>query len=160
MFKSSICLSLICLLLFGITGNAFAIKDNKQNPVSMTSNQWSVVISQAIKTDEQTMSKSNNQFNTYSLLLKNVGKTVSDVRVEVFKNVEQESQTKMELFSKEIDLANNNQGFIINNEFPLSTKSKELEVVISWEEEPITNKDGNKIKGRMLKQTFVFSPNK
>ena len=143
------------------TGNVFAQENNNQIPITKTSNQWSVVIGQPIKSKHTIEKPNSNLFDTYSLNLKNIGKTAaSDVRVEIFKHEEQEPQTKMMLFSNEIDLIDSNQGVIINNQFPLSKRSKELEVVVSWEEEPITNKDGNKIKGRTLRQIFVFMPHK
>lgn len=96
-------------------------------------------------------------FQTYYFSVKNLGKSeVYNVQVEVFRN-EPNTKTKYELFSlKESRLASNKTGFEHAN-LPISTKTDEVDVIITWQEHPFRSmRNGQKVESRKFKEHFVF----
>jgi hypothetical protein len=146
-------LLLLCLV---VVNEAYAYSP-KSLPISQNSDQWQVNIDEVKRTSEKLLQPKKGVFQTYHFSVKNLGKSeVYNVQVEVFRN-EPNTKTKYELFSlKESRLAGGKTGFEHAN-FPVSTKSNKVDVIITWQEHPFRSmRNGQKVESRKFKEHFVF----
>ncbi|EOP40936.1 hypothetical protein [Bacillus cereus] len=146
-------LLLLCLV---VVNEAYAYSP-KSLPISQNSDQWQVNIDEVKRTSEKLLQPKKSVFQTYHFSVKNLGKSeVYNVQVEVFRN-EPNTKTKYELFSlKESRLAGGKTGFEHAN-FPVSTKSDKVDVIITWQEHPFRSmRNGQKVESRKFKEHFVF----
>ena len=95
--------------------------------------------------------------NMYSLVIKNTGETLHNITIEGYRN-DPESPTKFGLFSTLVGTVSSGNEAFSHTNFPVSVKSNHVEIVISWQDNPITSK-GHTIDGRKYKQTFTFEVN-
>ncbi|GAB6424479.1 hypothetical protein bcgnr5372_30890 [Bacillus luti] len=154
-------ISFFLLLLCLIVVNETYAYSPKSLPISQNSNQWEVNIDQSKKTSTNMLQAKKDEFQTYQFSVKNVGNNeVYNVQVEVFRN-EPKTKTKYELFSlKESRLASGKTGFEHAN-FPVSTKSDEVDVIITWQEHPFRSmRNGQKVAAQKFKEHFVFKDTK
>ncbi|CEH31167.1 Uncharacterized protein BN1090_A2_03637 [Aneurinibacillus migulanus] len=130
-----------------------------KTPVTKNTEQWSIRIGEA-RLDAPDMIKSKpGVFDVYSLEIKNNGHTLHNVTVEVYRD-EPNSLTKFGLFSNPIGTIKQGQSILLHKNFPLSVKAKEVEVIVSWQDESKLARDGKtKLEGRKYKQSFIFKPN-
>ncbi|MGH1162026.1 hypothetical protein QRE62_14900 [Bacillus mycoides] len=146
-------LLLLCLV---VVNEAYAYSP-KSLPISQNSDQWQVNIDEVKRTSEKLLQPKKGAFQTYHFSVKNLGKSeVYNVQVEVFRN-EPNMKTKYELFSlKESRLAGGKTGFE-HADFPVSTKSNKVDVIITWQEHPFRSmRNGQKVESRKFKEHFVF----
>lgn len=163
MIKKLILAACSFLLLFFISAShkAEALTFDKL-PIKQTSKQWTVQIGEAGQ-GKELVTPEKGKFQTYSLEVKNIGRDVFSVEINLFRN-EPKSKTKYSLFScphgedcnkdnyeRAISLArvlNTNGNFYRHENFLLAEKATELEVEIVWTQGP---------DGRQLKETFTFT---
>ncbi|MGG0261434.1 hypothetical protein ABEY48_26755 [Bacillus mycoides] len=146
----------LLLLCIVVVNEAYAYSP-KSLPISQNSDQWQVNIDEVKRTSEKLLQPKKGVFQTYHFSVKNLGKSeVYNVQVEVFRN-EPNTKTKYELFSlKESRLAGGKTGFEHAN-FPVSTKSDKVDVIITWQEHPFRSmRNGQKVESRKFKEHFVF----
>ena len=93
------------------------------------------------------------------MLVTNKGKEVFNVEVEAFRNEPNDQKMYGLAPQMESKLMKNGDTFNFTN-FPVKAGTEELEFVITWEDEPITLKDGKKAPGRKYKETILFTPEK
>ncbi|MDM5238958.1 hypothetical protein QUF83_23230 [Bacillus cereus] len=130
-------------------------------PISQNSDQWRVNIAEPKKISKNMLQAKKDEFQTYQFSVTNVGENeVYNVQVEVFRN-EPNMKTKYELFSlEESRLASGKTGFRHAN-FPVATKSNEVDVIITWQEHPFRSmRNGQKVESRKFKEHFVFKDTK
>ncbi|PGZ01440.1 hypothetical protein COE30_24305 [Bacillus cereus] len=130
-------------------------------PISQNSDQWRVNIAEPQKISKNMLQAKKDEFQTYQFSVTNVGENeVYNVQVEVFRN-EPNMKTKYELFSlEESRLASGKTGFRHAN-FPVATKSNEVDVIITWQEHPFRSmRNGQKVESRKFKEHFVFKDTK
>jgi hypothetical protein len=116
-------------------------------PKTQTSKQWLVDVGEA-ELDKTSLRPKKGVYNLYSFKVKNIGKNVDFVTVQAFRD-EPNTNTKFALFSENkhsVRIEKKGQDFVFAV-FPLSVKARELDIVVTWQE--------NGIK-RDLKETFVF----
>ena len=148
---------LLCMLM---TNEVYAYSPQSL-PVSQHSKQWKINIDEVKQKDKDMLQPKKGAFHTYHFSVQNIGKNeVYNVQVEVFRN-EPNKETKYELFSsKEGRIASGKIGFEHAN-FPVSTKSDEVDVTITWQEHPFrAMRNGQKVEGRKFKEHFVFKETK
>ncbi|MED3078134.1 hypothetical protein [Bacillus wiedmannii] len=154
-------ISFFLLLLCLIAVNETYAYSPKSLPISQNSDQWKVNIDEPKNIDKNMLPAKEDEFKTYQFSVKNVGNSeVYNVQVEVFRN-EPKTKTKYELFSrKESRLASGKTGFEHTN-FPVATKSNEVDVIITWQEHPFRSmRNGQKVESRKFKEHFVFKDEK
>ncbi|PFB31646.1 hypothetical protein COJ27_07255 [Bacillus cereus] len=154
-------ISFFLLLLCLIAVNETYAYSPKSLPISQNSDQWKVNIDEPKNIDKNMLQAKGDEFKTYQFSVKNVGNSeVYNVQVEVFRN-EPKTKTKYELFSrKESRLASGKTGFEHTN-FPVATKSNEVDVIITWQEHPFHSmRNGQKVESRKFKEHFVFKDEK
>ncbi|MDH2364087.1 hypothetical protein PQ796_30720 (plasmid) [Priestia megaterium] len=142
--------SCLCSIIFGSV-NTYAYTPEKL-PTSQSSDHWKVKID---KPDTNNL-KDNDEFNTYSIDVRNLGGQVYDATVEIYRD-EPNTNTKAELITYKIP---DSQNFFHHQNQPISVDSKKIEVVVTWKEEPFrVMKDGKKYPARKFKQAFLFPKN-
>ncbi|OAB31219.1 hypothetical protein PMSD_18670 [Paenibacillus macquariensis subsp. defensor] len=148
----------IFCLLFGSSVSIVEAQAIKlTDPYIKSTEQWSVQIDDPIF-NEQGMAKPKPGIaNTYSLLIKNTGETLHNVIIEGYRN-DQGSPTKLGLFSTPIGSVYSGKEAFSHKNLPVTVKSNYLEIVISWQDNPVISK-GQTIHGRKYKQTFAFRVN-
>ncbi|PEX91588.1 hypothetical protein [Bacillus cereus] len=154
-------ISFFFLLFCLIVVNETYAYSPKSLPISQNSDQWRVNIAEPKKISKNMLQAKKNEFQTYQFSVTNVGENeVYNVQVEVFRN-EPNLKTKYELFSlKESRLASGKTGFRHAN-FPVATKSNEVDVTITWQEHPFRSmRNGQKVESRKFKEHFVFKDTK
>ena len=125
-------------------------------PVSNESQQWKIELLEPSK-DESFAQGEKGKYEVYSLLMTNKGKEVYNVEVEAFRN--EPSEQKMYGLDPRFEKQQMQTGdtFRFRN-FAVKAGTEKLELVITWEDEPITLKDGKKAPGRNYKETILFTP--
>lgn len=82
------------------------------------------------------------------------------IRLYLHYRNEPNSLTKFGLFSNPLGIVKQGQSMLLHKNFPLSVKAKEVEIIVSWQDESKTARDGKtKLEGRKYKQSFIFKPN-
>lgn len=148
--------SFITVAMLGTYATANAFSPNSL-PVIQSSDQWVVRIDSPDDQKHPDMINAKKDVsNTYSLKLKDLKKDVYNVKVEAYRN-EPNSKTKYELFTIDNPNFKSGKAVQLHANFPISVKAEELEVIITWQEEPhITLKNGQKADARRYKQVFMF----
>lgn len=151
-------LSIICI------GNLTSVNAESHQlfdvPVSQQSDQWKVEIGEVNYNSEairKARPKKGENIDMYSLKITNIGNDVHNVEFETYRD-EPNSKTKFGLSLEDEHKGMFKQGMDVSfANFPIYTKSNELEVVISWHGKPETLKDGTVTEGREYKETFTFT---
>lgn len=113
-------------------------------PIKKSSRQWFVEIKEA---DNYGLQLDQDKYETYCLIIKNIGSSVENVRIQAFRD-EPRSETMYGLFKpvEPPQLQKKGESFQFAN-FPVKDKSTKLEIVITW------LKQGNRNE---YKESFVF----
>ncbi|MGW9018912.1 hypothetical protein [Priestia megaterium] len=135
------------LLLVGnsIDAKALALPEL---PTTETSKQWAVEVTNPDNDDPNLAQAKKGVYHTYSLNVKNVGKEVHNVKVQLFRN-ELNSNTKFGLLpTMEPPQLNQKGGHPLHvSNFGLSEEATDLNIVITWKE---------KGEEREYQETFTF----
>lgn len=138
------------IMVYSFPTNSFA-KSFDSLPISKSSDQWSIKIDHPDKDEpnQPTLTKAKKGvFNVYSLDIRNIGdKDINNVKVEAYRD-EPNSTTKYELFTHSASMLI--KGNYRHSNFPISVKSKDLVIDITWEK---TIKESYV---RHYKETFTF----
>ncbi|MBT2619130.1 MULTISPECIES: hypothetical protein [unclassified Bacillus (in: firmicutes)] len=144
-------LFIFCFLATGIVSNASAEADELfKTPIIKQSDQWKIEIKKAKETAKTT----NNKFERYYVVITNIGKDLDSVEFNTYRN-EPNTETKYGLSINDLQYEKFNQGQVFEfPNFPISSKSRELQFEISWHEKP----HSKEVQGRKYKETFTFTP--
>ncbi|MDQ0884811.1 hypothetical protein [Peribacillus sp. V2I11] len=142
-------LFIFCFIATGIVSNATAEVDELfKTPIIKQSDQWKIEIKKGTDT-----AKTKNNAERYNVVITNIGENLEDVEFNTYRN-EPNTETKYGLSVSDFEYKEFKQGqtFEFPN-FPILSKSSELQFEISWHEKP----HSKEIKGRKYKETFTFT---
>ena len=107
--------------------------------------------------DKHLAQREKGKYEVYSLLVTNQSKKAYNVNIGAFRN--EPSNKKMFGLAPQVEneIMNAGQTFSFTN-FLVKEKTEELECVVTWEDEPVTLKNGKKASGRKYKESIVFTP--
>ncbi|MCM3677062.1 hypothetical protein M3699_25390 [Peribacillus simplex] len=142
----------------GISSNVAAKSEELfKTPIIKQSDQWKI----EIKKGKETTKTTKNVSEKYNVIITNIGKDLDNVEFNTYRN-EPNTKTKygLSIYDDQYKEFKHGQVFEFSN-FPISSKSNELEFEISWHGKP-QNENEIKRKGleRKYKETFTFSPSK
>ncbi|MED0874267.1 MULTISPECIES: hypothetical protein [Bacillus cereus group] len=143
--------ALICLAL-PIQASAYTFQSL---PIESKSKQWYIEIDKSHNANKQAVQPKQGVYDTYRLLVKNIGNDVSNVAVEIVDN----TPTSKAAFNP-TTLHNNvskSQTSLNDIAFPLDFNSHNFKVVITWEENNFSYNGHPVNEGQQMKQTFVFN---
>lgn len=125
-------------------------------PATKETEQWKVELLRP-SNDKNLAQGEKGHHEVYSLLVTNKEGKVHNVFVGAFRN--EKSTSKMYGLAPQMksDKIEKGQTLRFTN-FPVKAGTDILEFVITWEDEPITLKDGKKAPGRTYKESIVFQP--
>lgn len=150
--KSAIMLtSLLCTFFFSMH-----VKAEMKVPTAKETEQWRVELLEPSK-DKHFAQSEKGKYEVYSLSVTNQGNKAYNVNIGAFRN--EPSNKKMFGLAPQVEneIMNTGQTFSFTN-FLVKEKTEELECVVTWEEGPVTLKNGKKASGRKYKETIVFTP--
>ncbi|CAI8747629.1 MULTISPECIES: hypothetical protein [Bacillus] len=122
-------------------------------PATSKSTQWYIKVDKT-KNPEIVQSKEDT-FHTYSLLVKNIGKDVSNVSVEIRDN-NPKSKASFKPFNKSDMSVSYSQTSFTQMKFPLYEDANSFDIVISWEENQFSYNGHPEKAEKEFTQTFVF----
>ncbi|WP_156576108.1 hypothetical protein [Bacillus luti] len=141
--------------LFALTCLALPIQASAYTfqslPIASKSKQWYIEIDKSHNIKKQTVQPKQDVYDTYSLLVKNIGNDVSNVAVEILNNTPTLKPTTSNI---NISKSHTNFDYIV---FPLDFNSHNFKVVITWEEKNFSYNGHPVNEGKRMKQTFVFN---
>lgn len=141
--------------LFALTCLALPIQASAYTfqslPIASKSKQWYIEIDKSHNIKKQTVQPKQDVYDTYSLLVKNIGNDVSNVAVEILNNTPTLKPTTSNI---NISKSHTNFDYIV---FPLDFNSHNFKVVITWEEKNFSYNGHPVNEGKKMKQTFVFN---
>ncbi|YBV92783.1 hypothetical protein M1D53_11545 [Bacillus sp. PK9-021] len=146
--KKTITIFLITLIYLTLNNNLEAKALSFPNlPISEKSEQWLVEITND-ENGPNLMKSKKGLYHTYSMNIKNIGKSVRNVKVQAFRN-EPNSITKYGLFepTEPPQLAERGGHDFHFSNFGLSEKATDLLIVINWKESE---------SNREYQETFTF----
>ncbi|WP_410511883.1 hypothetical protein PaeBR_17760 [Paenibacillus sp. BR2-3] len=122
MYRKLIACSLICLFLIsGVIKSAYAAAP------TLTSDHWSVSLGKPIFNDTKMAKPIPNVSNMYSLIIKNNGDNAYNVRVQVFRDEPDNSQTQLQLVSMHSVIQGGawevGKEYTLHNNLPVSVKA-------------------------------------
>lgn len=143
--------ALICLAL-PIQASAYTFQSL---PIASKSKQWSIEIDKSHNENKQAVQPKQGVYDTYRLLVKNIGNDVSNVAVEIVDNTPTSKTTfNPTTLHNIVSKSQSNFDYIV---FPLDFNSHNFKVVITWEENNFSYNGHPVNEGKQLKQTFVFN---
>ncbi|MFS0881258.1 hypothetical protein CHH83_12175 [Bacillus sp. 7586-K] len=123
-------------------------------PETKETDHWKIELLEPSKNEALAQAK-KGKYEVYSLLVTNKGNEVYNVEVEAFRNGENDN--KMYGLAPQFEHPHMQAGDTLQfSNFPVKTKTEKVEFVITWEDTPITLKDGTKVFGRKFKETISF----
>ncbi|MGC7949348.1 hypothetical protein [Bacillus sp. II_CA] len=121
-------------------------------PISSQSTQWYIEIDESHNVNKQAIQlKQGGVYDTYRLLVKNIGNDVSNVSVEILNNNPTLKPTTSNI---NVSKSHTNFDYIV---FPLNFNNHNFKVVITWEEKNFSYNGHPVNEGKKMKQTFVFN---
>ncbi|PEC23713.1 hypothetical protein [Bacillus cereus] len=120
-------------------------------PISSQSKQWYIEIDESHNVNKQAIQLKQGVYDTYRLLVKNIGNDVSNVSVEILDNIPTLKPT-----TSNINVSKSHTSFDYMV-FPLDFNSHNFKVVITWEEKNFSYNGHPVNEGKKMKQTFVFN---
>ncbi|PEY32234.1 hypothetical protein CN354_21585 [Bacillus cereus] len=123
-------------------------------PATSKSKQWYIEVDKA-KNPQISQSK-EDMFRTYSLLIKNIGKDVSNVSVEIRHN-NPKSKAAFKPFNKSDMSVSYRQTSFTQMKFPLYEDANSFDIVISWEENQFSYNGHPEKAEQQFTQTFLFN---
>ncbi|MCM3737060.1 hypothetical protein M3215_14950 [Bacillus cytotoxicus] len=148
---------LFCMICFIFSSNILAKASSFSNlPISKSSDHWYLKINKA--DDEPRLSKpKQGVVNTYSLDVKNLGKNVYNLDVDIYSNFNDSETLQANIDAPETKRTVPNNEYHFSN-FPVSVDAKGITVIITWQEGlPKTLPNGETINARKYKEIFVFN---
>lgn len=143
--------SLICLVL-PIQASAYTFQSL---PIASKSKQWYIEIDKSHSANKQAIQPKQSVFDTYSLLVKNIGNDVSNVAVEILDNTPTSKATfNSTALNNNVSKNETSFDYIV---FPLDFNSHNFKVVITWEEKNFSYNGHPVNEGKQMKETFVFN---
>ncbi|AXY08894.1 hypothetical protein CN272_05375 [Bacillus anthracis] len=143
--------TLICLAL-PIQASAYTFQSL---PISSKSKQWYIEIDKSHSANKQAIQPKQGVFDTYSLLVKNIGNDVSNVAVEILDNTPTSKATfNSTALNNNVSKNETSFDYIV---FPLDFNSHNFKVVITWEEKNFSYNGHPVNEGKQMKETFVFN---
>lgn len=120
--------ALICLAL-PIQASAYTFQSL---PIESKSKQWYIQIDKSYNANKQVVQPKQGVYDTYRLLVKNIGSDVSNVSVEILDN-SPTSKATVKPTTPNINVSKSQTGsdYMV---FPLDFNSHNFKVVITWEE--------------------------
>lgn len=120
--------ALICLAL-PIQASAYTFQSL---PIESKSKQWYIQIDKSYNANKQVVQPKQGVYDTYRLLVKNIGSDVSNVSVEILDN-NPTSKATVKPTTPNINVSKSQTGsdYMV---FPLDFNSHNFKVVITWEE--------------------------
>ncbi|MEH7458050.1 hypothetical protein CON65_17530 [Bacillus pseudomycoides] len=143
--------TLICLAL-PLQASAYTFQEL---PIASKSKQWYIEIDKSHSTNPNALQPKQGVFDTYSLFVKNIGKDVSNVSVEVLHNNPASQATFKPSSNSDMNISKSHTSFE-HMIFPLYANANTFEVVITWEEKEFSYNGHPENEGKKMKQTFVF----
>ncbi|KFM99876.1 hypothetical protein D0U04_03860 [Bacillus clarus] len=144
--------TLICLAL-PLQASAYTFQSL---PIASKSKQWYIEIDKSHSTNPQAIQPKQGIYDTYSLFVKNIGKDVSNVSVEILHNNPASKATFKPTSASNMNVSKSHTNFEYMV-FPLYVSANTFEVVITWEEKEFTYNGHPENAGKKMKQTFVFN---
>ncbi|CAM4142291.1 hypothetical protein CN575_03125 [Bacillus wiedmannii] len=146
--------SLFALICFALPIQASAYTFQSL-PIESKSKQWYIEIDKSHNANKQAAQPKKGGYDTYSLLIKNIGNDVSNVSVEILDN----TPTSKAIFNpttlhNNVSKSQTSSDYIV---FPLDFNSHNFKVVITWEEKNFSYNGHPVNEGKQMKQTFVFN---
>ncbi|MBJ8115069.1 MULTISPECIES: hypothetical protein [Bacillus] len=124
-------------------------------PISSQSKQWYIEIDKSHNSNKQAIQPKQGVFDTYSLLVKNIGHDVSNVSVEILDNHPTSKATvKPTTPNRNVSKSHTGSDYMV---FPLDFNSHNFKVVITWEEKNFSYNGHPVNESEKMKQTFVFN---
>ena len=143
--------ALICLAL-PIQGSAYTFQSL---PIASKSKQWYIEIDKSHNANKQALQPKQVVYDTYSLLVKNIGNDVSNVAVEIFDNTPTSKATfNSTALNNNVSKSETSFDHIV---FPLDFNSHNFKVVITWEEKNFSYNGHPVNESKQMKETFVFN---
>ncbi|PFK43942.1 hypothetical protein COI93_09315 [Bacillus cereus] len=145
-------LFLLTFICFAVPLQASALTFTEL-PVISKSDQWYIEVD---KTKDSTAPQSKKgMFHTYSLLVKNIGKDVSNVSIEIRDN-NLNSETAFNPFNKSDIRVAHSQTNLPKMQFPLSEDTNSFDIVISWAEDQFSYNGHPENTAKQHSQIFFF----
>ncbi|OAK15830.1 hypothetical protein [Bacillus wiedmannii] len=143
--------ALICLAL-PIQASAYTFQSL---PIESKSKQWYIQIDKSYNANKQVVQPKQGVYDTYRLLVKNIGSDVSNVSVEILDN-NPTSKATVKSTTPNINVSKSQTGsdYMV---FPLDFNSHNFKVVITWEEKNFSYNGHPVNESEKMKQTFVFN---
>ncbi len=143
--------TLICLAL-PIQASAYTFQSL---PIASKSKQWYIEIDKSHNSNKQAVQPKQGVYDTYSLLLKNIGNDVANVSVEILDNTPTSKATFNPTSSNNnVSKSHTSFDYMV---FPLDFNSHNFKVVITWEEKNFSYNGHPVHESKKMKQTFVFN---
>ncbi|MFV1451787.1 hypothetical protein COL41_19675 [Bacillus mycoides] len=143
--------ALICLAL-PIQASAYTFQSL---PIASKSKQWYIEIDKSHNSNKQAVQPKQGVYDTYSLLLKNIGNDVANVSVEILDNTPTSKATFNPTSSNNnVSKSQTSFDYMV---FPLDFNSHNFKVVITWEEKNFSYNGHPVHESKKMKQTFVFN---
>ncbi|MCU4990685.1 hypothetical protein OCF10_17330 [Bacillus cereus] len=143
--------ALICLTL-PIQASAYTFQSL---PIESKSKQWYIEIDKSHNANKQALQPKQGVYDTYRLLVKNIGSDVSNVSVEILdNNATSKATIKPATPNINISKSQTSSDYIV---FPLDFNSHNFKVVITWEEKDFSYNGHPVNEGKQMKETFVFN---
>ncbi|EMA6344742.1 hypothetical protein ACO11K_000012 [Bacillus cytotoxicus] len=144
-------LTLLCIV-FPIQVSAFTFQEL---PVASKSKQWYIEIDKSYNSNKQAIQPKQGVYDTYSLFVKNIGKDVSNVSIEIFGN-DPSAKTTFKPTASHTNVSKSHTSFDYMV-FPLYFTSHTFKVVMTWEEKEFTYNGHPESKSKKMQQTFIFT---
>ncbi|MGG0299978.1 hypothetical protein ABEY59_20265 [Bacillus albus] len=142
--------ALICLAL-PIQANAYTFHSL---PIASKSKQWYIEIDKSHSANKQAVQQKQSVYDTYRLLVKNIGNDVSNVAVEIVDNTRSKATFNPTTLHNNISKSQTSFDYIV---FPLDFNGHNFKVVITWEENNFSYNGHPVNESKQMKQTFVFN---
>ncbi|HDR4421716.1 TPA: hypothetical protein QCP59_002526 [Bacillus cereus] len=143
--------ALICLAL-PIQASAYTFQSL---PIASNSKQWHIEIDKSHNANKQAVQPKQGVYDTYRLLVKNIGNDVSNVAVEIVDNTTTSKTTfNPTTLHNNVSRSHTSFDYIV---FPLDFNSHNFKVVITWDEKSFSYNGHPVDESKKMKQTFVFN---
>ncbi|MDJ1477406.1 hypothetical protein QBX67_19750 [Bacillus sp. LS15-K4] len=146
--------SLFALICFALPIQASAYTFQSL-PIASKSKQWYIEIDKSHNANKQVVQPKQGVYDTYSLLVKNIGNDVSNVSVEILDNIPTfKASFNPTTLHNNVSKSQTSFDYMV---FPLDFNSHNFKVVITWEENNFSYNGHPVNEGEQMKQTFVFN---
>ncbi|QKE06900.1 hypothetical protein [Bacillus cereus] len=143
--------ALICLAL-PIQASAYTFQSL---PIASKSKQWYIEIDKSHSTNKQAVQTKQGVYDTYNLLVKNIGNDVSNVSVEILDNTPVSKATINPItLNNNVSKSHTSSDYMA---FPLDPNSHNFKVIITWEEKNFSYNGHPVNESKQMKETFVFN---